>query len=697
MFNASETAERQYLATIITELKRALHTMEQKVLAHADKLIETKQFAWQNADQLDSVELAAYRISVTEESAFAELTLKERNRLRKLVVSPYFGRVDFMAENEAAHRPYYVGIHAYFEEASNKELIIDWRAPLSGIFYDYEIGPAAYIAPEGEIRGDLSLKRQYRIRGGNMEYMLESALNIGDDILQQELSKASDDKMKNIVATIQKEQNGIIRNEKAKTLIIQGAAGSGKTSIALHRVAFLLYRNKLNLKAEDMLVISPNSVFGSYISNVLPELGEENIRQTGFEDLAKQLLGRKYKFQTFAEQVSDLIDNPTEQDKIERIRYKATVEFVAALDAFVRHCDDSLFAPTDLRIELFRISARELQQEYDRLKNLPVLRRLEKIAADRISAYKRMHELPLSASALRQIKDSIIKMFPFQNVLSLYKHFLKEQDVPHLFAYAGKGRLEFCDVFPLAYLSLTFAGTRHSYGDVRHLLVDEMQDYTPVQYAFVAKLFTCRKTILGDSHQSVNPYTSTSMERIAPFFPEGECVELLKSYRSTIEIVSFAQQIRKNSKLVPIERHGDEPVLTECGDAKEEIACIASRIKAFQKSGYHSFGVICKSQTQAEKLYGALQKRCKDIHLIGFGCEEFTDGVTVTSCHMSKGLEFDAVLVPSCSQEHYSTELDRSLLYIACTRAMHSLELTFYGAQSKLILPATILYNRYSG
>ena len=675
---------------------------EDKILDYSDSVIETKRMAWQNMGNLDKVEQAAYRIAVNEESMFAELSIKERNKLRKLVLSPYFGRIDFTAKGEREAYPYYVGIHSYFDDAAyggggayggGRELIIDWRAPLSSMFYDFETGPAAYRAPEGEISGEIEVKRQYRIRGGEMEYMLESALNIGDDILQQELSKASDDKMKNIVATIQKEQNGIIRNDTARVLIIQGAAGSGKTSIALHRVAFLLYRHKQTLKAEDVLVLSPNKVFGSYIGNVLPELGEENIPQLGFEDLARQFLGRARKFQSFAGQVADLIDQ-ADDEKIRRIRYKATGEFVAELKAFLAECDETCFRPESFREELFSITEEELRDEYRRLRRMPVRKRLDKIAADRIAAYKREHEQPLSTAAQRAIRERVRKMFPYKDAMALYRHFYDAPGRAGLFKTQTKGRLEFSDVFPLALLTLLFEGVKHRYGEIKHLLVDEMQDYTPVQYAFLAELFTCRITILGDSHQSVNPYTSSSMETISPYFPAAECVELLKSYRSTIEIVNFAQTIRRNDRLIPIERHGEEPTLTGCAGDAAEIRHIAARIAAFRASGYNSMGIICKSQAEAERLYKQLEKDSGPILLLDFASEEFGDGVVITSCHMSKGLEFDWVVVPGCSAAGYRSELDRSLLYIACTRAMHVLELTFHGEQSEVIAPATAWYRQ---
>lgn len=691
MVNASEKDEQAYLGRMIRQIRQQLENIEQQLLAQSDKIVATKQSAWQNQGNLDRVEQAAYRIAVTEESMLAELSLKERGYLRKLLQSPYFGRLDFMADSERRETAYYIGIHAFSDAGS--ELIIDWRAPLSGIFYDYETGPAMYRAPEGEIHGQLLLKRQYRIRNSIMEYMLESSLNIGDDILQQELSRASDDKMKNIVATIQNEQNCIIRNDTAKVLIIQGAAGSGKTSIALHRVAFLLYRHKHTLKADDMLVLSPNKVFGSYIGNVLPELGEENIPQLGFEDLARQFLGRGRKFQSFAEQVAGLIETPN-PEAIARIRYKATSDFVEELKSYLHQCEKHCFAPKAVHVESFSVTAEALAEDYRRLSHLPVCRRLEKMAADRIASYKWQHLVPLSTTAKRQIKEQIRKQFPYRNAMALYRQFYREPGRDKLFCTMAKGTLEYSDVFPLAWLTLVFEGAVHNYGGMKHLLIDEMQDYTPIQYAFIAELFSCRMTILGDSYQSVNPYTSSSMAAIEPYFSGAECVELLKSYRSTLEIVNFTQSIRHNSRLIPIERHGKEPSLTECADFQREILHIAQRIAAFRQSSYHSLGIICKSQAQAAQLYHVLAEQHGPLQLLDFDSEEFGEGVVITSCHMSKGLEFDWVLVPGCSDSGYQTELDRSLLYIACTRAMHLLELTFNGKQSSLIAPAAIWYQR---
>lgn len=223
------------------------------------------------------------------------------------------------------------------------------------------------------------------------------------------------------------------------------------------------------------------------------------------------------------------------------------------------------------------------------------------------------------------------------------------------------------------------------YKNIRHLLVDEMQDYTPVQYAVLAKLFKCNMTILGDAYQSVNPYSSSSVEKIQSYFEGAVCEELYKSYRSTIEITKFMQKIIENKKLIPIERHGKEPAITVCERGQEQLVEIIRLIDEFRASKSTSLGVICRSQAEAKAMFDSLNTETTDIHLLDFCSEEFQEGVVVTSVHMAKGLEFDAVIVPDASDEHYQTTLDRSLLYIACTRAMHTLNLTCYGTVSRFL------------
>ena len=296
IFNQTEKQERGYLHQIINRLKQIISHTDVSVKDHVDVLAEYKDYLWSNKD-IDPHEIRSMRESILNHFAIGESVIDKRQRLARMVDIPYFGRIDFQEKSENCPViPVYIGIHTFHDTESRTTVIYDWRAPISSMFYDHELGEASYQSPSGEIKGNISLKRQYRIRAGRMEFMIESALTVHDDILQKELSSNADDKMKNIVATIQREQNRIIRNEEARTLIIQGVAGSGKTSIALHRIAYLLYAFQGSISSKDILIISPNKVFADYISNVLPELGEETVPESSMEQILSEVLNHKYKY-----------------------------------------------------------------------------------------------------------------------------------------------------------------------------------------------------------------------------------------------------------------------------------------------------------------------------------------------------------------------------------------------------------------
>lgn len=684
MFNPKEIDERKYLGKVLEKLVAALEKIEQKITNYSGEILEIKRYMYENLAQLDPAEKAANRIAINENIEIGEGAINKRTKLQKLIQSPYFGRIDFADRNNLKEQTFYIGIYGFSDLNIRHNIIFDWRAPISSMFYDFETGAAFYVAPIGKIEGTLTLKRQYRIRQSEMEYMIESSLNIGDEILQKELSQNSDDKMKNIVATIQREQNAIIRNEAAKVLIIQGAAGSGKTSIALHRVAFLLYRYKETLTSKNILIISPNKVFGSYISNILPELGEENILEMSFEDIAASMIGKKYQYQTFFQQVESLLDNE-KAETIARIEFKSTNHFVGQLQSYLEYAEDEYFEPINLDFGVLSVSKVNLISRYYGYKRLPIKKRLERIANELIAKYKSDIGEKFDTKIVHQIKGSILKLFRFPDAVSLYQdfyHHIKRED---LFQFIRKNTFEFGDVFPLIYTKTYFDGIEQDYKAIKHLLVDEMQDYTPIQYAVLANLFSCKMTILGDSNQSINPYSSSTSEKIQPYFAGCDCMELYKSYRSTIEIANFAQKIQKNKKLIPIERYGDKPSVTICNTENEQFNKIQNLIHQFKQSGYISLGIICKSQKQANQLYKEVRTVYDDISLLDFNSNEFKDGIIIASVHMSKGLEFDQVIIPNASDDCYKTQLDRSLLYIACTRAMHKLDLTCYGKKTKLI------------
>lgn len=680
-FNQTEKQEKEYLKQIISFLKKVIGNTDASVKDHVDTLAEYKDYIWSNKD-IDPHEIRSMRESILNHFALGESVINKHKRLTKILAIPYFGRIDFLEKKENSKvMPIYIGIHTFYDPESRATLIHDWRAPVSSMFYDHELGEAGYRSPSGEIKGVISLKRQYRIRGGKMEFMIESALTVHDDILQKELSSNADDKMKNIVATIQREQNRIIRNEDIRTLIIQGVAGSGKTSIALHRIAYLLYTFRDSISSKDILIISPNKVFSDYISNVLPELGEETVPETSMEQILSGVLEHKYKYQTYFGLVNELLEKPS-SSLIDRIAYKASFGFISELDKFILHIENTYFKAADVKLTKYiTIPAPFIEEQYLRFNRYPIRRRFDAMADYMLDMLKIQHAFTVTTAGRNLLKKEIRLMFAGNNDIQVYKDFFKWTNNPGMFKMRKGHTLEYSDLAPLAYLHLALEGNGNQPFRVKHLLIDEMQDYSPIQYKVIQKLFPCRKTVLGDAGQSVNPYGSSTAETIQKSLTASEIMKLCKSYRSTFEITDFAQKIHPNAELEPVARHGEKPQILQFGSAVEELSGIMGLISTYRKSGYKSLGIICKTEQQARKMADMLKSYANDISFLSSQSSAFVQGIVITSAHMAKGLEFDEVIIPQTDERNYRSEIDKSMLYVAVTRAMHRLTLTFHEAR----------------
>lgn len=680
-FNQTEKQEKEYLKQIISFLKKVIGNTDASVKDHVDTLAEYKDYIWSNKD-IDPHEIRSMRESILNHFALGESVINKHKRLTKILAIPYFGRIDFLEKKENSKvMPIYIGIHTFYDPESRATLIHDWRAPVSSMFYDHELGEAVYRSPSGEIKGVISLKRQYRIRGGKMEFMIESALTVHDDILQKELSSNVDDKMKNIVATIQREQNQIIRNEDIRTLIIQGVAGSGKTSIALHRIAYLLYTFRDSISSKDILIISPNKVFSDYISNVLPELGEETVPETSMEQILSGVLEHKYKYQTYFGLVNELLEKPS-SSLIDRIAYKASFGFISELDKFILHIENTYFKAADVKLTKYiTIPAPFIEEQYLRFNRYPIRRRFDAMADYMLDMLKIQYAFTVTTAGRNLLKKEIRLMFAGNNDIQVYKDFFKWTNNPGMFKMRKGHTLEYSDLAPLAYLHLALEGNGNQPFRVKHLLIDEMQDYSPIQYKVIQKLFPCRKTVLGDAGQSVNPYGSSTAETIQKSLTASEIMKLCKSYRSTFEITDFAQKIHPNAELEPVARHGEKPQILQFGSAVEELSGIMGLISTYRKSGYKSLGIICKTEQQARKMADMLKSYANDISFLSSQSSAFVQGIVIISAHMAKGLEFDEVIIPQTDERNYRSEIDKSMLYVAVTRAMHRLTLTFHEAR----------------
>lgn len=680
-FNQTEKQEKEYLKQIISFLKKVIGNTDASVKDHVDTLAEYKDYIWSNKD-IDPHEIRSMRESILNHFALGESVINKHKRLTKILAIPYFGRIDFLEKKENSKvMPIYIGIHTFYDPESRATLIHDWRAPVSSMFYDHELGEAGYRSPSGEIKGVISLKRQYRIRGGKMEFMIESALTVHDDILQKELSSNADDKMKNIVATIQREQNRIIRNEDIRTLIIQGVAGSGKTSIALHRIAYLLYTFRDSISSKDILIISPNKVFSDYISNVLPELGEETVPETSMEQILSGVLEHKYKYQTYFGLVNELLEKPS-SSLIDRIAYKASFGFISELDKFILHIENTYFKAADVKLTKYiTIPAPFIEEQYLRFNRYPIRRRFDAMADYMLDMLKIQYAFTVTTAGRNLLKKEIRLMFAGNNDIQVYKDFFKWTNNPGMFKMRKGHTLEYSDLAPLAYLHLALEGNGNQPFRVKHLLIDEMQDYSPIQYKVIQKLFPCRKTVLGDAGQSVNPYGSSTAETIQKSLTASEIMKLCKSYRSTFEITDFAQKIHPNAELEPVARHGEKPQILQFSSAVEELSGIMGLISTYRKSGYKSLGIICKTEQQAREMADVLKSYANDISFLSSQSSAFVQGIVITSAHMAKGLEFDEVIIPQTDERNYRSEIDKSMLYVAVTRAMHRLTLTFHEAR----------------
>ncbi len=679
MINSTEAEEREYLEEIKEKLELGLKRVEESVRRFSDELRHTKAYIHEHQSGMDEADMVAAEQSVNRMAFTGESAVATRRKILKLRQSPYFARIDFSLP-ETESKAIYIGIHT-FADTSGNNLIFDWRAPISSMFYDFELGPASYETPSGLVAGEIVLKRQYRIRDGQMEFMIENDVSIHDEVLQKELSRSADDRMKTIVATIQRDQNAVIRNETAPVMIIQGVAGSGKTSIALHRIAFLLYRFRESIAAKDILILSPNKVFADYISNVLPELGEEQIPEMGMDELAEDLLENKFGFQTFFQQVASLVDHH-DPAFAERVRYKADFTFLRQLNRYLIFVENNFFEPQELRVGKTVVPSPFVHDRFKAYHRVPLLKRVPMVVKDIQNFVREQRERKLTGAEKAAIWEAVPRMIRANNVLDLYKNFYRWLGKPELFRLGPGNKLEYADVFPLIYCKIRTEGAS-SYDHVKHLLVDEMQDYTPVQYSVLSRLFRCKKTILGDVSQMVNPYSGTSPEEIHQVFPQADVIKLFRSYRSTWEITEFAQRILRNPDLIAMERHGSPPEVKTFATAREELEEIGRLISAFRSSSHHTMAIITRTAKQARSLVDQFPQ--EDLHLLTTDSTSFRSGIVVSTAHLAKGLEFDVVVVPFASSRDYRNEIDRRILYIACTRAMHELTLTCHDEPTAFI------------
>jgi len=671
---------REYLQYVLKCLNDRLAQADAAILEGEKEIEDMHEYYWENYTEMDQY---GYEDYDNQQALFRQMNANEeqfrlRKRFKKMQDSPFFGRVDFRYDGDEEAETFYIGIGNLSESAGSLPLVYDWRAPVSGLFYDYDKGPASYEAPSGIFEGEVTSKWQYKIRKGKMLYEFESDVKIDDEILGAELGSNGEVQLKNIVRTIQKEQNEIIRNTKDKIMVIQGAAGSGKTSVALHRIAYLLYHDRENLKSSNVLILSPNGVFADYISHILPELGEENIREMSFDLFAyrelKDIVG---DCEDRYDQIEHTVLNPKIQDIC---REKQSPEFVS--NGFVLRLEDELMNFRDVEYRGCTLSEKEIiDLFYFKFLDVPLLSRMHSVAEYFIDQVETLRDRDLSDEEREEVMECFRSMYETRDCYVLYSRFLEKEGyrpLPH--CQIEKRRLRYEDVYPVLYLKYTLYQCRNHHG-IKHVVVDEMQDYSWIQYLLIHKMFPCRMTILGDKAQTMEDETQDVLKFLPKIFGKDiRKIVMNRSYRNTMEVAKYANHLTGIEDMELFERHG-EPVDERTFSSTEEALEFVLEKWLNRREEFETEALIFLTEREAEHAFLYIEKRLKEIApeaenqlcYMNRDSQSFKKGLTVTTFYLAKGLEFDQVF--GIFEEDRESGLQCQAKYITATRALHELHM----------------------
>ena len=664
---------REHLKLVSEKLNNKIHQMSATILEVQKDIESMNDYYWENYTEMDQY---GYEDFDNQRALLNQVNANTENRnmlerLKKMAGSPFFGSVEFQYEGEDTAEDFYIGIGNFAERTGGLPLIYDWRAPVSGLFYDYDKGEASYEAPGGMMEGEILSKWQYKIRNNKMIYEFESDVKIDDDILKQELGNNGDVQLKNIVSTIQKEQNAIIRNTKDKVLAIQGAAGSGKTSVALHRIAYLLYHDRERLKSSNVLILSPNSVFSDYISHVLPELGEEHIQEMSFDlfayrELKDVVLDCEDRYHHIENRMQHL-----DAEAEERYHWKQSGDFVGAVEAFLVLLEDDLMNFKRFEYRGFTKTAEELVQLfYFKFTEHPLLSRMEAVMEYVLDEYETLARRSIEEEEKVLIREWFMGMYETMDIYKIYNWILEENGFPTLPDVPLVNRvLSYEDVYPILYLKQRLCSMK-KHKNIRHLVIDEMQDYSYLQYVILQNMFSCNMTVLGDKAQTVDDRQQDVLRFLPKIFgKEIRKIEMKRSYRNTLEIAEYASNITGLTGIEYLERHGKPVVEQVVSSEKEGLRDVLNQVSVGIDK-YETAAILTMTEAQAKAAYKYLKQHREDVFYIDRDSSEFCKGITVTTYYLAKGLEFDQVFVLGGDKQNpfYS-----QFKYISATRALHEL------------------------
>lgn len=739
-YSREMSVEKEYLNRTIFQIAKQLENEVNRVNGEKSDIISSRKEMWENAApsslDIDSLlEASQYIQTLNMQISNYMVSESKIRQLNNMLGSPYFARVDFIESGEDSEK-IYIGRSTLMDDDSHEIYVYDWRSPISSVFYRFELGKVYYDAPIGRIYGDVLLKRQYEIKDRKLEYFFDSSIQITDNLLKKLLSGNASNKMKSIVETIQRDQDIIIRDMENDLLIVQGVAGSGKTSVALHRVAYLMYQGlNSRLSSHNIIIISPNSFFGNYISNVLPELGEENIKTFIFEDLFEDIFDKDYGIIQGRNQLLETLITYENLDKDRIVRgsmkFKSSNIFIEILRRLINHYEHQIIEFPDIYYDnQYVFTSQELKSIFlnnksskllpTRLKNIEklILEKIREIRKTRIlklENFVRNH--PQHAFQVKEVARLIsiyesgklyenIKGLMDTNYMNIYKMLFRDKS---LFYQLSKGlelpnniqdiitytknnlksdSLMYEDALSLLFIKIQIEGC-NIYKDIKQVVIDESQDYYPIHFEILKSLFSkARYTILGDINQTIEKQEDISFYKDIQKILQKEkstIISMNKSFRCTNEIISFSSQFIDGDYIIEsFNRKGEVPKVL--GIENEDILenTIVDEVMEYKSQGYNSIGILCKSGKGAKFLYERLNNKI-ELKLIDENSQDGIDGVFVIPIYMAKGLEFDAVILSGVDDKNYRTEDDKKLLYVGSTRALHRLSIFYTGTKSQLI------------
>lgn len=661
--------------------------------------------------------------------------------LEKALLNPYFARIDFKANDVNNAEKIYIGKTNIFDEDSSIA-VVDWRAPISSIYYDGKIGKTQYKCPEGIIEGDLLHKRQYIIEDAKLIDYNDIDITTNDKMLQDCLNENSDVRLKNIVSTIQSEQNKIIRANMFKPLIVQGVAGSGKTTVALHRIAYLVYTYEKSFTSDEFLIIAPNKFFLDYISNVLPDLGVDNVRQQTFEEFSLDIIGGNINIKNSNNELSKIVSEDGQNTKfiLDSAKFKSCLEFKKMIDEYLVALKEDILDDADFKISEYVIYTHEemvkilsdalerncLKDSVEILSNILQKRvydssgeLVEKITSKRKEKldyieknidyklqqnYRKKvfegteYEINQLLKGGKKLVLNYIKKIKLGKAIDHYKKIMTYKDKmlkyidENTYDYMNSEfkrnlknkEIEIEDLTPILYIHYKIFGLSEKMF-LKHIVIDEAQDFSEFQFYTLYEVLQRNKsiTILGDIAQGIYSYRGTSdWDKVNQeiFNGEADIEKLNNSYRTTAEIMEEANKIivkikdrEKINLAIPLSRHGEKVQYIHTNGFEEKIQNIENRINYLKSKGYKNIAIITKDYEEGNKINERLTKKNIDVELISEELKKFSGGITIVPSFLSKGLEFDSVII-SDYKSYDESILDTKLLYVAFTRAMHTLD-----------------------